>query len=150
MDFNRENFNQLLVERTSLSAENSQLKTEVRLLREKVQYLLKKLFGRSSEKLNPDQMELLLEELQDVQEALERAEEKLEEELPARESRRGKRKPIKERIPEDLPVERVVIVPDEVKAAPECYKKIGEETVEELDVTPTHYFRRNHRARKVC
>ena len=62
--------------------------------------------------------------------------------LPAKESRRGKRKPLKERIPEDLPVERVVIVPDEVKAAPECYKKIGEETVEELDVTPTHYFRR--------
>ena len=59
-----------------------------------------------------------------------------------RESRRGKRKPLKERIPEDLPVERVVIVPDEVKAAPECYKKIGEETLEELDVTPTHYFPR--------
>ena len=102
-----------------IQAENSQLKTEVRLLREKVQYLLKKLFGRSPETLNPDQMELLLEELQDVQEALEQVEEKLDEELPVRESRRGKRKPLKERIPEDLPVERVVIVP-EVKAAPDA------------------------------
>ena len=149
MDFNRKNFDILLKKERDnattlevIQAENSQLKTEVRLLREKVQYLLKKLFGRSSEKLNPDQMELLLEELQEVQEALEQAEEKLDEELPVRESRRGKRKPLKERIPEDLPVERVVIVPDEVKAAPECYKKIGEETLEELDVTPTHYFRR--------
>ena len=38
--------------------------------------------------------------------------------------------------------ERVVIVPDEVQEAPELYKKIDEETVEELDVIPTQYFRR--------
>ena len=101
MDFSRKNFEILLKKERDnattlevIQAENSQLKTEVRLLREKVQYLLKKLFGRSSEKLNPDQMELLLEELQEVQEALERAEEKLDEELPVRESRRGKRKPL--------------------------------------------------------
>jgi len=87
-------------------------------------------------------MELLCEELYEIQEALDETEEKLEElEEPAA-SRRGKRKPLKERVPEDLPTERVVIVPEEVKVAPESYKKIGEETVEELDVTPTQYFRR--------
>ncbi|QBG47143.1 hypothetical protein EGM51_06930 [Verrucomicrobia bacterium S94] len=112
-----------------------------RALHGKVNCLLKKLFGRSSEKFNPDQMELLFEELREMQDALDEAEEKLEE-PESKPSRRGKRKPLKERIPEDLPTERVVIVPDEVKAAPESYKKIGEETVEELDVTPTQYFRR--------
>jgi transposase len=141
MDFNRENFDLMLKERTVLSAENGQLKTEIKLLHEKVKYLLHKMFGRSSEKLDPDQMELLFEELREMQDAIDEAEEKLEEQ-ESKPSRRGKRKPLKERIPEDLPTERVVLIPDEVKAAPECYKKIGEETVEELDVTPTQYFRR--------
>lgn len=135
MDFNRENFDKLL-------AQNTDQQVEIRLLHEKVRYLLKKLFGRSSEKLSPDQMELLFEELREMQDAIDEAEEKLEELNEKTESRRGKRRPLKERIPEDLPTERVVIVPDEVKAAPERYKKIGEETVEELDVTPTQYFRR--------
>ena len=148
MDFNRENFEILLKkERDNATAleeiqtENNELKTEVNLLHAKVKYLLNKLFGRSSEKLSPDQMELAFEELRELQDALDEAEEKLEE-LENKPSRRGKRKPLKERIPEDLPTERVVIVPDEVKADPQNYKKIGEETVEELDVTPTQYFRR--------
>lgn len=142
MDFNRKNFELMVKEHSSLNTEIGQLKTENRLLKEKIQYLLKKLFGRSSEKLSPDQMELLFEELHELQDALDEAEETLEQAEEPNESRRGKRKPLKERIPEDLPTERVVIIPDEVKAEPESYKKIGEETVEELDVTPTQYFRR--------
>ncbi len=66
MHFSRENFDQLLEERTAWQTEGPQLKTENKLLHEKVQYLMKKLFGRSSEKLRPDQMELLFEELRDV------------------------------------------------------------------------------------
>ncbi|MDF7809244.1 IS66 family transposase [Pontiellaceae bacterium B12219] len=85
---------------------------------------------------------LRIEELREVQDALDEATEKIEELDAEKESRRGKRKPLRERIPEDLPTERVILIPDEVKAAPECYKMIGEETVEELDVTPTQYFRR--------
>ncbi|VGO11747.1 hypothetical protein PDESU_04820 [Pontiella desulfatans] len=135
MEFNRENFDKLL-------AQNTDQQVEIRLLHEKVRYLMNKIFGRSSEKLTPDQMELAFEELREMQDALDEAEEKLEELDEKKESRRGKRKPLKERIPEDLPTERVVIVPDEVQADPQSYKKIGEETVEELDVTPTQYFRR--------
>ena len=144
MDFNRKNFTQLLEKTAALDvvqSENEQLKVEVKLLREKVQYLLKKLFGRKSEKLNPDQMELLFAELYELQEALDESEVKLEE-LNEEPSRRGKRKPLKERVPEDLPVETGVIVPEEVQAEPERYKKIGEETLEELDVVPTRFFKR--------
>ncbi len=65
-----EKFDQLQGTCATQCAEISQLKTEIMLLREKVQYLLKKRFGRSSEKLNSDQMELLLEELCDAQNAL--------------------------------------------------------------------------------
>ncbi|VGO16232.1 hypothetical protein PDESU_04823 [Pontiella desulfatans] len=135
MDFNRENFDKLL-------AQNTDQQVEIRLLHEKVRYLMNKMFGRSSEKMTPDQMELAFEELREVQDALDEATEKLEGLDRKEESRRGKRKPLKERIPDDLPTERVVIIPDEVKAQPEQYKKIGEETLEELDVTPAQYFRR--------
>ena len=144
MDFNRENFDLLLEKSASvetLESENVQLKMDNKQLKERIQYLLRKLFGRSSEKLSPDQMELF-DELCSQLDQLEQADEKPESEEPPKESRRGKRKPLKERVPEDLPVEQVVIVPDEVQEAPELYKKIGEETVEELDVIPTQYFRR--------
>jgi transposase len=143
MDFNRKNFDKMLLDREVLASENEQLKTDVKILKEKVQFLLKKLFGRSSEKLNPAQLELAFEELRELQEALEEAETKSEQaEEEKKESKRGKRKPLDTRIPEDLPTETIVIVPDEVLANPELYKKIGEETLEELDVTPTQYFRR--------
>ena len=129
-----ENFNQLL-------AENANLKTEIVLLREKIQYLLKKLFGRSSEKLDPDQMQLALEELGELQEVLEQVETEAEEEEEKPQSRRGKRKPLDAKIPEDLPVETVVIEPDEVKENPELWEKIGEERTEQLDVVPTRFFK---------
>ena len=131
----RENFNQLL-------AENANLKSEISLLQEKVQWLMKKLFGRSSEKLSPDQLELELEELRELQEALELAETKVElAEEEQKESKRGKRKGLDARIPKDLPTETIIIDPDEVKANPELYKKIGEVRTEQLDVTPTRFFR---------
>ena len=103
---------------------------------------MKKLFGRSSEKLSPDQLELDLEELRELQEALELAEAKIElaEEEP-KESKRGKRKGLDARIPKDLPTETIIIDPDEVKANPELYKKIGEVRTEKLDVTPTRFFK---------
>jgi hypothetical protein len=78
MVYSRENFNQLLEEQTVSRSQIDQLKTENRLLQEKIQCLMKKLFGRSSEKLSPDQLELELEELRELQEALELAETKAE------------------------------------------------------------------------
>lgn len=146
MVFNRENFDTLLKKQEVLNAEIDRLRTEIKLLNEKVQFLVKQQFGRSSEKLNPDQLLMAFDELQDLQEALDQAlqdaSEPEEEEEPKNKSKRGKRKPLKERIPDDLPVETEVIIPQEVLDNPELYEEIGEETLEELDVTPTHFFRR--------
>ena len=142
MHFSRENFNQVTAKNDRLTVEIDRLATENKLLHEKVQYLMKKLFGRSSEKLSPDQMELLFEELREVQEALEQVDDEIEELEEKKESKRGKRKPLSERVPEDLPVEEVVIIPEEVQENPELYKKIGEERLEELDVIPTRFFMR--------
>jgi len=140
MVFSKESFDRLLNERKTLGSEIEQLKVENKLLNEKIQFLMKKLFGKSSEKLNPDQLQLALEELNELQQALEATvEEPVEQEAAAR---RVKRKPLEARLPRDLPTETVVIVPDEVKASPELYKKIGEERLVELDVVPTRFFRR--------
>ena len=144
MVFTREHFDRLVDEGMVLRSENDQLKTEILLLKEKVHFLMKKLFGRSSERLDPDQMQLAFEELADLQEAMELAEaqaEELEEEQSKPESKRGKRKPLDAKIPEDLPVETVVIEPDEVKANPQLWERIGEERTEQLDVVPTRFFK---------
>ena len=58
---------------------------------------------------------------------------------PRTSKKRDKSKPA---LPADLPTERIVIDPPEVQANPENYKLIGEEVTEELDISPTKYFRR--------
>lgn len=141
MVLTQDNFDRLLNERALLRSENELQKSEIRLLQEKVQYLLKKLFGRSSERLNPDQMQLALEELRDLQDALELAKNSVEEAQEKPESMRGKRKPLDARIPADLPTEVIIIEPDEVMENPELWEKIGEERSEQLDVTPTRFFK---------
>jgi len=120
-----------------LVKQNEQLFCENRLLHQKVQALMNQLFGRKSEKLDKRQLELLLGELA----ALENDHD--DDPPPSTPPRsRKKRKPPKPRLPEDLPTETVTLDPDEVKADPEAYTRIGEEVTEELDIVPNHYFRR--------
>ena len=112
------------------------LERENKLLRAKVQFLMNRLFGRSSEKLDPAQ--LMLEMLNIPAEP---PEDDPPPSSPPPSSRRAPRER-KPRIPDHLPTEDVVIEPDEVKEDPEAYHRIGEEVTEELDVVPTRYFRR--------
>lgn len=122
-----------------LQAENKSLRGEIKFLKEKVQYLLKQLFGSKSEKIDPNQLTLLLETQAQVA-AAEEAILETEEVLPVRP--RAKRRSLAERLPDDLPVETVVIEPEEVLADPSSYKKIGEETMIELDLVPAKFFKR--------
>jgi transposase len=134
-----EQFEELNAQNRSQSAEIKSLKNEIRFLNDKVKYLLKQLFGAKSEKIDPNQLTLLF----DAQAQLAAAEEAVEgaaEAVPAR--RRAKRRPLAARLPDDLPVETVVIEPAEVLADPAAYQKIGEETMMELDLTPARFFKR--------
>jgi transposase len=129
--------------------ENDRLRTENKLLREKVDKLVRKLFGKSSEKIDPAQLELLLKFPE-------------EESVPGKSSaspcsgpgadtweappavhvlpRAAKsRKP---RLPEHLPVEEEVLEPEEVRAEPSAWRRIGEEVSEQLDYRPARFFRR--------
>ena len=61
MQFSRENFDQLLEERTACHSKIDQQDIEIRLLQETVTCLMTKRFGRSSQKLSPDRMERVFE-----------------------------------------------------------------------------------------
>ena len=124
---------------------------EIKILRQKLDALARRIFGKSSEKLDANQLELLLK-LQGEEELTpgkSQASSDLDEEADPEHSRK-KRRPFgrKERWPEDLPVVEQVIDPEEVKQAPEAWRLIGEEVSEQLDYEPARFFRRRLIRRK--
>jgi transposase len=115
------------------------LQGENKLLNQKVQMLLRRLFGSKSEVIDPAQLQLLLSNM-DVESSPDP-----DDDLPPSSPPPGggkKRRKNKPRIPENLPTEDVQLDPDEVKDSPLDYKRIGEEVTSELDVVPPQYFRR--------
>ena len=138
MDFTEENFKKLLAENEQLKGVVAQLNEQLRLNFAKLQLMIKKLFGRSSEKLDPSQL-LLFPDGEKTAEVPPKAP------VPAKrntgKNSAGPRKTLAERVPKDIPTETVVIIPEEVKANPERFEEIGEETSDELDVTPTQFKR---------
>jgi len=124
MEFTEENFRKL-------AAENQQL-------RQRIDWLLRKLFGKSSEKLTPGQLCFDLGEngvTPDAPEAPLEADEVLHAH-PVR--KRGKRI----ELPADLPVVEERLIPEEVQAEPEAYRQISEEVFEQLDIIPAQCFKR--------
>ena len=101
-----EQFEQLQAENKAFGTEVKSLRDEIKFLNEKVKYLLKQLFGAKSEKIDPNQLTLLFE-VQAQLAAVNEAVEGTEEVVPARP--RAKRRPLAERLPDDLPIEIVVI-----------------------------------------
>jgi hypothetical protein len=117
---------------------NAALQRENQLLREKVNLLVRRIFGASSEKMDAAQLELLLSGSEPVEPA---AEPKAEAPQPKLQVA-AVRKPKTPRLPETLPVVEEVIDPEPVKAAPEQFRQIGQEVSEQLDYEPARYFRR--------
>jgi transposase len=108
------------------------LQAENALLRQKVDRLVKRVFGSSSERLSPGQLELLL--------ALPATPVVVNEPpAPAPVRSRKERAP---RLPENLPVIEEVLEPAVVQAAPELWRKIGQEVSEQLDYEPGRFLRR--------
>lgn len=114
----------------------AQSQRENALLRQKIDLLVRRVFGASSEHLDPSQLELLLQ-------------------LPPASTppapvaiitpERSVVRPGKERtprLPENLPVVEEVIEPEPVKAAPEQWRCIGQEVSEQLDYEPARFLRR--------
>ena len=122
-----------------------ELQNENVLLRQKVDLLIRKVFGSSSEKLDPSQLDLFLLQTETTPGKSE-ASSALEEADPQPPRRHGPRN--QERLPEDLPVVEQVIDPEEVAAQPEQWRCIGSEVSEQLDYEPARFLRRRLVRRK--
>jgi len=129
-----------------LLEENARLKQELKLMQQKLDLVLRQMFGRSSEKLSPDQMDLFLQPK--IEELGKAPASSLEEADPRHEGKEPKRSNRRDRVPEDLPVVEEVIEPAEVAAAPQDWKLIGAEVSEQLDYEPGRFYRRRLVRRK--
>jgi transposase len=115
---------------------------ENELLREKVALLVQRIFGSSSEKLSPGQLELALGLVAET-EFIGPPMPPLPAPAPDPKPRTSRtREPRAPRIPDDLPVVEQVLEPAEVLAAPQGWRRIGEEVSDQLDYEPGHFLRR--------
>jgi transposase len=123
--------------------QNELLRQENGLLRQKVDALVRRVFGSSSEALAAGQLQLLLqaqpEPVPPVVEPIS---------LPVVKTLSHPRPQNKPRLPENLPVVEEVIDPDPVKAQPESWRCIGQEVSEQLDYEPGRFLRRRLVRRK--
>ena len=118
--------------------------TEILILKKKLDQLARKFFGKKSEQLDPQQLQMLFQELEapGPAEGKESGPQALEAQLvrprPAPRPRRTRRFSL----PEHLPVVEEIIEPPQVQACPEAWRRIGEEVSERLDYEPARFFRR--------
>ena len=122
----------------ALREQITRLEKENALLREKLDALARRLFGVKSEKLDPAQLHLLLQGLDEPG----KAPEPVAAEAPRRSKVPSPPRSRTPRLPEHLPVIEEVIEPALVKIAPQDWRKIGEEVTERLDYEPARFLRR--------
>ena len=135
-----------------LTEEVAALRLENKLLREKIDLLVRRIFGASSEKMDEQQLMLLLQGGDEVKKpeassaspgVLEAEIEKADLQATTRKKKSaadGGREP---RIPAHLPVsERIVIEPQEVQADPAAWRHISDEVTEQLDYKPGSFTKR--------
>ena len=133
-----------------LQADNERQSQEIKLLKEKIDLLIRRIFGSKSEKLDAAQLELLFKGIESgkADASAEKAEAgPIVQALKpvAKPSDKNQRR---ERWPKDLAVEKEVIEPAEVRENPEAFRCIGEEVTEMLDYQPAKFFRRQIIRRK--
>ena len=116
---------------------------EISLLRQKLDALARRLFGKKSEQLAPAQLQLLFQELEAPGPAVGKPSgpPSLESDSarPVVSTPRPLRGP---RLPEHLPILEEVIEPEPVKACPQAWRRIGEEVTERMDYEPARFLRR--------
>src|SRR6201989_2002095 len=131
-DAERAEKGRLVEERDQLAGQNDRLR---HLLRQ----MQRMQFGRRSEKLDPDQLNLALEDLEQAVAETEAEQEKADPAL--KRARAEKRGAVRASLPEHLPRVEVVIEPEDT-ACPCCgsaMQVIGEDRSQRLDVVPAQY-----------
>jgi transposase len=127
----------------TLQAALEQSRQENALLRQKVDALVRRVFGASSERIDPAQLQLLLQ-LPAAAPMVAAEPAKTPTEFSSPRARREH----SPRRPDDLPVVEQVIDPEPVQAAPQAWRCIGQEVSEQLDYEPGRFLRRRIVRRK--
>ncbi|MEY2931164.1 MAG: hypothetical protein RL033_1913 [Pseudomonadota bacterium] len=133
---------------TAQTRQIAELKTQNQALQQKVSALIKRIFGTKSEQLDPAQLLLLLQGLDD--DATKKA--AASDDAPCgseADALKGGGAPKRKRtardeprVPDHLPVIDEIIDPLEVQAAPDAWRCIGEEITEQLDYEPARFLKR--------
>jgi transposase len=111
---------------------------KIALLEQKIDEIMRRLFGATSEKLTPAQDE---GEEPGKPGASSGSDVAPEEDAPKDKPRRRRKKGGKKPYPRNLPVViDAVLIPDEVKADPDNWEEIGEDHQDLWDMTPAIYF----------
>src|SRR5215204_5303896 len=105
----------------------AELAKEKKLLQERIDQLLRKIYGAKSEKADLFQLQLLMQELHSPGPALGKGSNPEASEIAPLARKKISRQNRGPRLPEDLPVIEEILVPDVVQASPEAYRRIGEE-----------------------
>ncbi len=133
------NRDQLETENKTLRDRVDFLQKENEVLRQKVDALSRRIFGKKSEQLSPDQLSFLFG-------VLENQTEEPQEEAPE-DSQKGdqKKKPKRNyqsriRTPENLEVVQEVLIPLEVQESPNQWKQIDQTSLKQLDFQPGKFF----------
>lgn len=142
----REHNAQLRAQNEALKEQIEQLKQHNHVLRLKVDAMARKLFGKSSEKLDPAQLEMVFEALQneppdapkksDASDSAVCDSEADQTATPTPEGTGKRKKRTLDEIIAGLPVSEVIIDPPEVKAEPEAWQCIGAEETRLIDYIP--------------
>lgn len=122
----------------SLRGTVEQLRRENTLLRQKLDSLARRFFGKKSEQLDAAQLELLLSGLADG--SLQTEEDEEEPPSVAPTPRRAAQPSQRIRTPDNLEVVQEIIEPQIVQAGPEQWKRIGQEVSRRLDYQPGKFF----------
>jgi len=120
------------------------LEKENALLRQKIDLLVRQLFGAKSERLDPAQLLLLLQ----GGDAPPKTPEPVAAEEPRRSTVPSPPRERRPRLPEHLPVIEEVLDPAPVQACPAAWRCIGQEVSEQLDYEPARFLRRRLIRRK--
>lgn len=134
----------------ALKEEIEQLKQHNQVLRLKVDAMARKLFGKSSEKLYPAQLQMVFEALQseppdnapkkpDAFDSVVCDSEADLRATPASEVGGKRKKRTLEQVIAGLPVNEVIIDPPEIKAEPEAWQCIGAEETRLIDYIPGRF-----------
>jgi transposase len=113
---------------------------EIVILKQTIDALCRRVFGTSSEKLDPAQLELMLGE-DSAKKASAAAPADLGPTAKIPSHAKAAKKPRAPRIPDHLPVVREEIIPPQVALNPAGFRRMGEEVREQLHFKPAEFIR---------